>query len=127
MIRRAFSDIRPRPVWPTLIPSDPHTLGFVAVVRDREVRERTLQEMSHLLKTCEDTLRSDALNTDALFTKAVLFEHAGDHLRALLQLNMVTDINPAYPGVWRTKASVYRRMGKAALAEICSRLGETHE
>ena len=85
--------------------------------------DQILHELSALFKLCEDTLKQEPLNTDAMFTKAVFLVRAGDYLRAMNYLHMVSDIDPEYPGVWHAKAMVYRSMGRIPMAEHCARLG----
>jgi len=89
--------------------------------------DQVLQELSQLLKLCDDRLREQPMNTDALFTKALFLVRAGDSLRAIHYLHMITDIDPGYPGVWHAKAMVYRAMGKPAMADLCVRVGSDFE
>lgn len=84
--------------------------------------DQILRELSALLHLCDETLRDEPLNRDAMFTKALFLLRAGDHLRAIHYLHMVTDLDPQYPGVWHAKAVVYRTMGKASMAAHCTRL-----
>lgn len=88
-----------------------------------DTMDQILRELSMLLKYCDDTLRQEPLNKDAMFTKAMFLARAGDYLRAMNYLHMVTDLDPQYPGIWHAKAMVYKSMGRAPMAEHCSRLG----
>ena len=88
--------------------------------------DQVLRELSALLHLCEETLREEPLNQDAMFTKALFLLRAGDHLRALHYLHMVTDLDPRYPGVWHAKSMVYRSMGKASMAAHCAKMAAEH-
>ncbi|TLZ72938.1 MAG: hypothetical protein E6K10_01270 [Methanobacteriota archaeon] len=75
--------------------------------------------VSRRLKVCEDTLRADADNTDALFTKGVFLAKIREYRRALQCLERVSEIEPGYPGLWRTKATIHVKLGETAQAEAC--------
>ncbi len=76
-----------------------------------ERREDVLRLISKRLKECEDALRRDPDDPDALFTKGVFLARIGEYWRSLECLERVTTINAQYPGVWHLKSSLYRRVG----------------
>lgn len=80
-----------------------------------------LSLISRRLKLCDDTLRADPDNTDALFTKGVFLAKIREFRRALQCLERVVDLDPEYPGVWRTKAVIHVQLGETAEAEACRR------
>ncbi len=82
-------------------------------------RNEELALISRRLKLCEDTLRRDPDDTDALFTKGVFLAKIREWRRALECIERVTDLDPEYPGVWRTKAVIHVKLGETAAAEAC--------
>lgn len=82
-------------------------------------RNEELSLISRRLKLCEDTLRRDPDNTDALFTKGVFLAKIREWRRALQCIERVTDLDPEYPGVWRTKAVIHVKLGETTAAEAC--------
>jgi uncharacterized protein HemY len=89
-------------------------------LEERRVNEE-LSLISRRLKLCEDTLRRDPDNTDALFTKGVFLAKIREWRRALQCLERVTDLDPEYPGVWRTKAVIHVKLGETTEAAACRR------
>ncbi len=77
--------------------------------------------ISRRLKLCEHTLRADPDNPDALFTKGVFLAKIREYRRALDCLDRVVEIDPRYPGIWRTKATIHVKLGETDLAEVCRR------
>ena len=82
-------------------------------------RQEVLVLISRRLKECEDTLRRDPNDVDALFTKGVFLARIGEYWRSIECLNHVTEIHPDYPGVWHLKSSLYLRVGDQATARQC--------
>ena len=82
-------------------------------------RQEVLVLISKRLKECEDTLRRDPGDVDALFTKGVFLARIGEYWRSLECLNRVTDQDPGYPGVWHLKSSLYARVGDRGASRQC--------
>ena len=82
-------------------------------------RQEVLQLISKRLKECEDALRRDPRDADALFTKGVFLARIGEYWRSLDCLERVTEVTPDYPGVWHLKSSLYARVGDATAARAC--------
>ncbi len=80
-----------------------------------------LSLISRRLKLCEDTLRRNPDDTDALFTKGVFLAKIREWRRALQCLERVADLDPEYPGVWRTKAVIHGKLGETREAAACRR------
>jgi tetratricopeptide (TPR) repeat protein len=89
-------------------------------LEERRVNEE-LSLISRRLKLCDDTLRADPANTDALFTKGVFLAKIREFRRALQCIERVVDIDPSYPGLWRTKAVIHVKLGETKEAEACRR------
>jgi tetratricopeptide (TPR) repeat protein len=91
--------------------------------RRSSIEERRINEeltfVSRRLKLCEDTLRADPDNLDALFTKGVFLAKIREYRRALQCLDRVSDLDPSYPGLWRTKATIHTRLGELDKARSC--------
>jgi tetratricopeptide (TPR) repeat protein len=78
-----------------------------------------LHLVSLRLKTCEDALRKNPDDPDALFTKAVFLARIREYRRAIDCLERVTSLNPEYPMVWGLLSLVYARMGDYQKAKDC--------
>src|SRR3990172_8249164 len=50
----------------------------------------------------------------------------GEYDHALAILHRLTKRDPDYPGVWRFKAEVYRRLGKDKMAQLCEETARRH-
>ncbi len=92
-------------------------IAYVSVEEERINEE--LSSVSRRLKFCEDTLRENPDDADALYTKGVFLAKIREYRRALQCLQRVGEIDPAYPGLWRTKAIVYTKLGELAKARSC--------
>ena len=64
-------------------------------------------------------LKAGKTDTDALFTLAAWHAVHGEHPKSLAILHRLTQLDPAYPGVWRFKAAVYRELGDEKMAWLC--------
>lgn len=78
-----------------------------------------LQIVSQRLKTCDDALKKNPDDPDALFTKAVFLARIHEYKRAIDCLERVIDINEEYPMVWGVMSLVYSRMGDFKNAKTC--------
>ena len=78
-----------------------------------------LDLISKRLKECEDALKRNPDDPDALFTRGVFLARIGEYWRSLQCLERVTEVNPDYPGVWHLKSSLYLRIGDHAKARAC--------
>jgi len=84
-----------------------------------------LSTISRRLKLCEDTLRKNPDDPDALFTKGVFLAKIREYRRALQCLERVATREPAYPGVWRAMATIHVKLGETDAAEACRRRAAT--
>ena len=89
-----------------------------SALSERRVNEE-LSLISRRLKLCDDTLRREPDNTDALFTKGVFIAKIREWRRALQCIERVTDLDPGYQGVWRTKAVIHVKLGEVDAAKAC--------
>lgn len=76
--------------------------------------------ISKRLKECEDALRKNPNDPDALFTRGVFLARIGEYWRSLQCLERVTQIDANYPGVWHLKSSLYLKMGETEKARACA-------
>lgn len=87
------------------------------------IEERRINEylflVSRRLKLCEDTLRTNPDDPDALYTKGVFLAKIQEYRRALRCLQRVGEIDPSYPGLWRTKATIHTKLGELDKARSC--------
>lgn len=93
--------------------------GPDAAAESEQRRQEVLLLVSKRLKECEEALRENPDDADALFTKAVFLARIGEYWRSLECLNRLTSVNPVYPGVWHLKSSLYRRVGDVGRARAC--------
>ena len=64
-------------------------------------------------------LEANAADADALLVIAMWYSLLGEPATSLRFLNLLTQIRPEYPGVWRLKAQVYRELGREDMAARC--------
>ena len=93
-------------------PSDRHR-------SERRAYDDPLQLVSLRLKTCEDALRKNPDDPDALFTKAVFLARIREYKRAIECLQRVAAINTDYPMIWGLMSLIYSRMGDYQNARTC--------
>lgn len=67
-----------------------------------------------LLDRCENILREDSGDTDALYTKGVALAKMHRYEESLGCLDEIISMNPSYPGIHRLRATVLRLMSKEA-------------
>lgn len=103
--------------WPWKREPDP-----VSSVQERRVNEY-LSMVSRRLKLCEDTLRANPDDADALYTKGVFLAKIQEYRRALQCLQRVGEIDPSYPGLWRTRATIHMKLGEFDKARSCRARG----
>ncbi len=87
-------------------------------IEERRVNEY-LTMVSRRLKLCEDTLRAHPDDTDALYTKGAFLAKIREYRRALRCLDRVGELDPFYPGLWRTKAAIHTKLGEFDKARSC--------
>lgn len=81
--------------------------------RDADAR---LAILSRRLKRCDDSLRENPDDVDALFTKGMFYAQISEYRRAIACLDRVIDLDPGYPGIWYAMSTVHARMGNVELA-----------
>ena len=69
-------------------------------------------------------LKEGKTDTDALFTLAAWHAVNRENRKSIAILHRLTQLDPAYPGVWRFKASVYRELGDEKMAWLCEATAE---
>jgi len=82
-------------------------------------RQEVLVLISKRLKECEDALKRNPDDPDALFTRGVFLARIGEYWRSIECLNRLTEARPDYPGVWHLKSSLYLRVGDHGAARQC--------
>ena len=88
-----------------------------------QIFDDPLQLVSRRLKTCEDALKRNPEDPDALFTKAVFLTRIHEYRRAIECLQVVTEQQPEYPMAWGLMSLVYSRMGDIQSAKDCREKG----
>src|SRR2546427_6533523 len=64
-------------------------------------------------------LKEGKTDTDALFTLAAWHAVNRENRKSIAILHRLTQLDPAYPGVWRFQASPYRELGGGKMAWLC--------
>lgn len=72
-----------------------------------------------IYEDCEDRLREDPTDVDALFTKAAALARMRKYEVAVQTLNELTKLEPTYPGLWMLKAKLFDRLGDELKAGLC--------
>jgi len=89
-------------------------------------REPRRDAASPYVEKAQRQLRENGGSPDALFTLAAWKAVRGEYDHALAFLHRLTKRDPDYPGVWRFKAEVYRRLGKDKMAQLCEETARRH-
>jgi len=76
-------------------------------------------ERSLYAKETERRLQADPTDRDALFASASLVAAKREFTRAIYLLNLLGELDPKYPGLWRFKARVYREAGDRRMERRC--------
>ena len=71
----------------------------------------------------DERLAANDRDPDALFTLAALRTLQGRFGEALEWLELVEEIEPRYPGIWRLKAKIYELKGDAEAAAFYWKMG----
>ncbi len=69
---------------------------------------------------CFRRLRRNPRDPDALFARAAILASIDRRMEAIASLDLLTEIAPHYPGLWRFKARLYRDAGDRAMEALCS-------
>lgn len=82
-------------------------------------------KIRNLLRICDQKLKADPSDADALFTKAAALGRFKDYRAGVEALNQLTKVDARYPGLWILKAKFYSRLGNENMAKLCrKRAGE---
>ncbi len=71
------------------------------------------------MEACARGLAESPPTPDALFVRAVILAVLGRRAEAIVTLDALAKLAPAYPGLWRFKARLYRDMGDRKMADLC--------
>lgn len=78
-----------------------------------------LAKIKELYEKCEERLKLNPEDTDALFTKAAALARLKDFEMAVRVLNDLTRQDARYPGMWMLKAKLFDRLGDELKANLC--------
>lgn len=85
------------------------------------------EETMTVVRAAREKLERDAADPDALLVVAMWYAMLGEYATCLLFLQRLARIRPDYPGLWRLKAGVYRRLGNESRASRCEELAREYE
>lgn len=68
---------------------------------------------------CFRRLRRNPRDPDALFARAAVFASIRLWPEAIASLDMLTEVAPRYPGLWRFKARLYAEAGDPTMERLC--------
>jgi len=74
-------------------------------------------------KAIADRLCADPRDPDALFARAAYLASEHRMREAIKSLNVLSEVAPDYPGLWRLKARLFQEMGETKLASACWKKG----
>ncbi|MFQ5838027.1 MAG: tetratricopeptide repeat protein [Thermoplasmata archaeon] len=78
-----------------------------------------LWKIKEIYERCEESLKEDPENLDALFTKAAALARMREYEAAVQTLNELTKHDARYPALWMLKAKIYDRLGDEVKANLC--------
>lgn len=83
------------------------------------VTQLTDTDMYRILQACAARLRKNPNDTDALFFIGAIYARIGKLRASMMYLERLTSIDENYPGIWRLKAGIYKRMGDPETSQAC--------
>lgn len=93
--------------------------GGVCTACGYSEEEARLVRIQEIHRACEERLRENPDDVDALFTKAVALARMKEYEAAVEVLNDLTRRSPRYPALWMLKAKVFDRKGDEVKANLC--------
>ena len=75
--------------------------------------------MYRILQACGVRLRANPNDTDALFFIGAIYARIGKLRASMMYLERLTNIDENYPGIWRLKAGIFKRMGDSETSKAC--------
>ncbi|MFQ6127857.1 MAG: tetratricopeptide repeat protein [Thermoplasmata archaeon] len=75
--------------------------------------------MYRILQACAARLRRDPDDPDALFYAGAIYARIGKLRASMAYLNRLSSVDENYPGIWKLKAGVFKRLGDENLSSIC--------
>jgi tetratricopeptide (TPR) repeat protein len=83
------------------------------------VTQLTDTDMYKILQACAVRLRENPDDPEALFFIGAIYARIGKLRASMKYLERLSSINENYPGIWRLKAGIFRRMGDEETSEAC--------
>lgn len=75
--------------------------------------------MYRILQTCAARLRRNPNDADALFYVGAIYARIGKLRASMMYLNRLSRVDENYPGIWKLKAGIFRRLGSEDLSSVC--------
>ena len=83
------------------------------------VTQLTDTDMYRILQTCAARLRRDPNDADALFFIGAIYARIGKLRASMMYLERLSSIDEDYPGIWRLKAGIFKRLGNEDTSTAC--------
>ncbi|MEE8183579.1 MAG: hypothetical protein V3T94_05480 [Thermoplasmata archaeon] len=77
--------------------------------------------MYRILQTCAVRLRRDPDDADALFFVGAIYAKIGKLRASMMYLDRLSSLREDYPGIWKLKAGIFKRLGDEDLSTACLR------
>lgn len=97
-------------------------IGFIICPQDARrcmVTQLTDADMYKILQECAVRLRENPDDTDALFFIGAIYARIGKLRASMMYLERLSRIDENYPGIWRLKAGIFKRMGDPEASQAC--------
>ncbi len=85
------------------------------------VTQLTDTDMYRILQTCAVRLRRDPDDADALFFVGAIYAKIGKLRASMMYLDRLSSLREDYPGIWKLKAGIFKRLGDEDLSTACLR------
>jgi tetratricopeptide (TPR) repeat protein len=83
------------------------------------VTQLTDTDLYRILQSCAARLRENPEDPEALFFIGAIYARIGKLRASIKYLERLSSIDEDYPGIWRLKAGIFKRMGDEETSEAC--------
>lgn len=94
---------------------------YVALHREMALTD---SEMYKVLQACAARLRENPDDPDALFYTGAIYARIGKIRASMLYLNRLSAVDENYPGIWKLKAGILKKLGDEEMSAECLRKAE---
>ena len=85
------------------------------------VTQLTDTDLYRILQACAARLRENPNDVEALFFIGAIYARIGRLRASMMYLDRLSSLDEDYPGIWKLKAGIFKRLGDEDLMSACLR------